>query len=119
MYACKVVCHTTLYVDYGDREPDLATTQEIFSKRFLKTITPVLRVTHLHNYKHWQNKYNEIAASAIVEVLVSYDQHVHYLADYESLACRTVRRLLPTEGAAVQVTASEWLTPPRPKGFSL
>ncbi|MBM7839964.1 hypothetical protein JOC54_003244 [Alkalihalobacillus xiaoxiensis] len=118
MYACKVTCRTTLYHDVGENEIDLSSTKAFFEKHFFKTITPILRVTQLSDYKYWKNKFNEIAGTAVVEVLVPYDQRLQYMADYESIACRTVRRLLPTQGAAIQVTSSEWLTPPRKKGFS-
>lgn len=118
MYACKVKCRTTLYHEVGAIETDLSSTKAFFEQHFLKTITPVLRVTQFSDYKYWKNKFDEVAGTAIVEVLVPYDHQVHYMVDYESIACRTVRRLLPTQGAAIQVISSEWLTPPRKKGFS-
>ncbi|WP_338464855.1 hypothetical protein [Shouchella rhizosphaerae] len=117
MYACKVTCRTTLYHDFGNGTPNLASTKALFHAHYQNPVSDCLRVTDLSNYKHWKNQFNEVAATALVEVLVPYERHVDFIEDYESLACRLSRRLLPIKGAAIQVIESEWLTPYRSERF--
>lgn len=118
MYVCKARCKTTLYIHVGDKNLDLPQTRQLFEQQYKKTITDSVKVLQFENYKYWRNHYNEVAATATIEILVPQLTFSRYIEDYESMACRSVRRLLPTKGSGIQIISSEWLFPQRKKGYS-
>jgi len=118
MYVCKATCKTTLYIHVGKQDINIEETKQLFETRYNKTITNTVKILRFENYKYWRNQYDEVAATATIEILVPDLKTTRYIEDYESMACRTVRRILPTKGSGIQIISSEWLWPSRKKGYS-